>query len=185
MTKLITIIFFSLLISQPRTQLEFETQTEIFIKSMMIDYRIIKTNAKINNYASSGSSWSKRIDLKSNNLFLNKYDQKDYQEYTFTFLYFMDKDSLLKARQDYLDHFSFNGNLTSETKGVKRSPSFNLINDNSLIIFEVSCEGHKMDEKWSWKKIKSNLISSFGTETSEIIENGCGGPIIWTNNRNK
>ena len=185
MTNLIAIIFLNLFALQLTPQQEFEAQSEAFIESMLDGYRVIETDAEINRHASLGASWSKRIELKSNALFLNKYDQKDYQEYTFTFLFFEDNSSCMKARQDYLDHFSSDGKLTPETKGIKRPPSFNLITENSIIIFEVSCEGYQMDEKWSWNSLKRQLVSTFGSEDSEVIENGCGGPIKWINNRDE
>jgi hypothetical protein len=182
MTTLITILFFRLLISQSMTQLEFEAKCDSLIKSMLNEYRIVEPTTKINGLTSA--NWSRRIELKSKDLFNNKYGQKDYQEYTFTFLYFTEQDSLLKARQDYIDNFSSDGRLSPETTSIKRPPSFNLITENAIIIFEVSCEGHQMDKKWSWDKIKNDLFSNFGNEQSEIIENGCGGPITWKNNRN-
>jgi hypothetical protein len=186
MTKLIVSILLSLLNIQVKSQDEFEAKTDSIIQPMLSDYKIIDTDEPINGYAISGATWSKRIDLKSKTLFRNKYDQKDYQEYTFTFIFFDDSDSCKYARQRYLDHYSWkSGALTDSTKYTARPPVFNLITDNSIIIFEVSCEGYQMDEKWSWDRIKEELASTFGSDKSETIENGCGKPIIWTNNKNK
>jgi hypothetical protein len=184
MTNLIATLFFRLLISQSMTQLEFETKSDSLINSMLTEYRIVEPITKINRYSISNARWNRRIELKSKDLFNNKYGQKDYQEYTFTFLYFTDQDSLLKARQDYIDNFSSDGRLSPETTSIKRPPSFNLITENAIIIFEVSCEGLQMDQKWSWDHLKNELFSTFGNEQSEIIENGCGGPMTWKNNRN-
>ena len=184
MTKLIATILLTFLTIQFTTQTEFETKSETFIDQLLSDYKIIETDATINKFVSSGATWSKRVDLKSKTLFSNKYDQKDYQEYTFLFVYFDSSDSCSYARQEYLDHYSWkSGALTDSTKYTARPPTFNLITDNSIIIFEVSCEGHKMDDKWSWNKLKEKLIETFGSNDSEIIENGCGGPIIWTNEK--
>tara|TARA_Y100001954_G_scaffold230811_1_gene279097 strand:+ start:535 stop:1044 length:510 start_codon:yes stop_codon:yes gene_type:complete len=165
---------------------EIEAKSNLFIQQMLEDYKIIEKDARINRYATSGSTWSKRIDLKSKKLFFNKYDQKDYQEYALTFIYFKDSASCLDARRKYLDNYSLkSGALTNSTKYTGRPPSFNLITNNSIIIFEVSCEGHHMDEKWSWNQIKKKLTLMFGSDESEIIENGCGKPITWKNNKDK
>lgn len=185
MKKILAAILFTIWTIQISAQTEFEAQIESFIEPILSQYKLIETLARINRYATSGANWSKRIDLKSKDLFLNKYERRDYQEYTFTFVYFDNKDSCHHARQEYLDHYSWkSGALTDSTIFTGRPPTFNLINENSIIIFEVSCEGYKMDETWSWTKIKEGLISAFGTDESEIIENGCGKPITWTNRKN-
>jgi hypothetical protein len=181
---MIILIITTLFTLQITTQQDFVNKTELFIETILQNYRIIETDAMINEFASIGASWSKRIDIKSKDLFLNKYEQKDYQEYTFTFLYFSDEESCLKARRNYIDNYGGRGGkLTPETKGIKRPPSFNLITENSIIIFEVSCVGQQMGDKWSWDKLKPYLTSTFGSHKSETIENGCGWPIIWNNKK--
>lgn len=104
MTKLITTILLTLWTIQVTTQTEFKTKSESFIEQLLSDYKVVETDATINKFVTSGATWSRRKDLKSKTLFRNKYDQKDYQEYTFTFVYFDNTDSCRYARQEYLDH---------------------------------------------------------------------------------
>ena len=166
------------------TQTQFINECESFIIPVLEDYKIVETEVNIESNVSVGAVWSKRIFLMPDSLyFANYYQQNVYQDYDLTFIYFKDIDSCLKARQNYLDHYSMDGKLTAETDGVKGTPTFNLINDYSIIILGASCEGHHMDEVWSWEVLKNNLISTFGTERSETIEHGCGGPITWKNNQ--
>ena len=177
-------MFLSLMALQLQAQNEIETKSDSLINQMSDDFKISQNDTRIDRYANSGASWSDRFDLKSKKHFLNKYGQKDYLDYSFTFIYFSDTDSCLNARNEYLQHYSWkSGALTDSTKYTARPPSFNLINDNSIVIFEVSCEEYEMGEKWSWSEVKKILISAFGSIESEIIENGCGGPVKWTNKK--
>jgi hypothetical protein len=184
MIRLIQILILSLLVFQLHAQNEIELMSDSLINQMSDDFKVSENDARINRYANSGTSWSKRYDLKSKKHFLNKYGQKDYLDYSFTFFYFSDADSCFNARNEYLQHYSWkSGALTDSTKYTARPPSFNLINDNSIIIFEVSCEEYEMGEKWSWEKVKSILLSTFKSNATEIIENGCGGPVKWINKK--
>jgi hypothetical protein len=177
-------MFLSFLAIQLQAQNEIESKSDSLINQMSNDFKISQNDKGINRYANSGANWSKRIDLKSKNLFLNKYGQKDYLDYSFTFIYFSDTDSCSNARDEYIQHYSWkSGALTDSTKNTARPPSLNLINENSIVIFEVSCEEYEMGDKWSWKNLKNILITTFGSNQSEIIENGCGSPVTWTNKK--
>lgn len=177
-------MFLSLLVIQLQAQNKIELKSDSLINQMSDDFKISQNGKGINRYANSGATWSKRIDLKSKTLFLNKYGQQDYLDYSFTFIYFSDMDSCSNARDEYLRHYSWkSGALSDSTKYTARPPSLNLINKNSIVIFEVSCEEYEMGDKWSWGNLKNILITTFGSTESEIIENGCGGPITWTNKK--
>jgi hypothetical protein len=184
MIRLIQIIFLSLLAIQLQAQNEIELKSDSLINQMSDDFKISQNDARINRYVNLGATWSKRLDLKSKKLFLNKYGYKDYLDYSFTFIYFSDTDSCSNARDEYLQHYSSkSGALKDSTKYTARPPSLNLINENSIVIFEVSCEEYQMGDKWSWGNLKNILITTFGSNESEIIENGCGGSVTWTNKK--
>lgn len=164
-------------------QSNFETKVDSFIAPMLNDYHFDEAGP-INRYAALGATWSRRVDLKSNELFRNQYNQQDYQEYTLTFISFGSGEACDSARQEYLAHYSFkSGALTDSTHFIGRPPAFTLITDSAIIIFEVSCEGFEMDETWSWNIVKEKIMSTFGSSESESIENGCGGQAVWLNKR--
>ncbi len=186
MIKLIHVIILCILNYQIQAQNNIQLLSDSLLKQLSEDFKISQNNATINHYANSGSSWSRRYELKSKKHFLNTYGQKDFLDYSFTFIYFSDTNSCLLARNEYLKHYSWkSGALTDSSKSTAKPPTFNLITENSILIFEVSCEEYEMGEKWNWVKVKSILLSTFNSNTTEIIENGGGGSINWTNKKMK
>lgn len=181
MTKLLTIFLLLTAFYTPKTKPEFAANAQIFVNHMTRDYELSEPLDRNHPEAVEGAIFHKQYDLMSKRTFRNRYGSRSHQRYTLTFIQFENEEAFKKGRQNYLDHYGTDGGIKHGQTSIKRPPSYNILNDNTIVIFEVRCETQHLDEKWNWGYIQRRLHHHFGAKDCETIENGCGGPIKWEN----
>ncbi len=161
-----------------------ENERTAFIQNFLGRYRFEKTSSAEPYSRVIKANRFYQINLKSTESFINKYSQKDYNEFRFDFYYYRNSDELKEVRKEIISNYGTGGmEITPETKGVKNPPQYYIFNDSTLIVGKMSCETMDMDSFWTWDHVKQAMREAFADSTSEIIGNDCASPFYWINNK--
>lgn len=176
---ILTFAITSLIGSQGKNSKSIETNVENFIKKYASKFSVVAE--KFNRVSNDGvlnekveTTWKKNITLKCKTLFKNKYNQKVYQRLFLGFYQYENEklcssalDSLLNCMGTDCAKLKWG----EEQRGFKTTPCLYLINEKEIIVCKIHCE-HSNN---FWVEFKNDLISTFRSDKTRVIDVGCGG----------
>lgn len=152
-----------------------------FVDGLSNNYTEIEDNRKAHSIRLKKEILSEANNLlkyqfQSNDLILNKYNQKSYQRPEITILQFQNTSKCNKAKELLMNCFPNDCQKIEfdVSKSIKITPSIYLLSDMEIMIMKINCE----NEDGSWNKLKTKF-KRFAMENTKIIEAECGR-IKWT-----
>lgn len=157
----------------------FQTKLESFVKKYSKNFSAV--TERFNPASNDGvlnekveTAWKENVTLKCKSYFKNKYNQKVYQRLFLGFFQYESEklcssalDSLLNCMGTDCAKLKWG----DEERGFMTTPCFYLIGEKQIIVCKIHCE-HLNN---FWVEFKNDLLSTFRSDKTRVIDVGCGG----------